>query len=51
MDYYKLNVVAKSYLFPFPFTESIVEAVARHELNSLMEGYSGYNQISDSTGG
>ena len=45
MDYRKLNVVTKSEKFPLPFTESILETVAGHEIYSLMDGFSGYNQV------
>ena len=45
MDYRKLNAVTKVDPFPLPFTESILEAVAGDEMYTLMDGYSGYNQI------
>ena len=45
VDYRKLNAVTKVDPFPSPFTESILEAVAGHEMYTLMDGYSGYNQI------
>jgi hypothetical protein len=45
VDYRKLNAVTKVDPFPLPFTESILEAVAGHEMYTLMDGYSGYNQI------
>ena len=45
VDYRKLNAVTKVDPFLLPFTESILEAVAGHEIYTLMDGYSGYNQI------
>ena len=45
VDYRKLNAVTKVDPFPLPFTESILEAVAGHEMYTMMDGYSGYNQI------
>lgn len=45
VDYRKLNVVTKSDPILLPFTESILEAVAGHEIYSLLDGFSGYNQI------
>ena len=37
-DYRKLNAVTKVDPFPLPFTESILEAVAGHEMYTLMDG-------------
>ena len=45
VDYRKLNAVTKVDFFPLPFTESILDVVAWHEMYTLMDGYSGYNQI------
>ena len=45
VDYRKLNAVTKVDPFPLPFTESILEVVVGHEMYTLMDGYSGYNQI------
>ena len=44
-DYKKLNAVTKKDYFPLPFTYSILDAVARHECYSLLDGFSGYNQV------
>lgn len=30
---------------PLPFTDSILEMVVGHEINSLMDGFNNYNQI------
>ena len=43
--YRKLNAVTKVDLFPLPFTKSILKVVAGHKIYTLMDGYSGYNQI------
>ena len=45
VDYQKLNAVTKVDPLPLPFAESILEAVVGHEMYTLMDGYSGYNQI------
>ena len=45
VDYWKLNAVINVDPFLLPFTESILEVVAGHEMHTLMDGYSGYNQI------
>ena len=45
VDYQKLNAVTKVDFFPLPFTESILEAVVGHKMYTLIDGYSGYNQI------
>ena len=31
--------------FPLPFTDSILDTVAGHELYRFLDGFSGYNQI------
>ena len=45
VDYRKLNGMTKSAPFPLPFTEEILETVAGHESLSLLDGFSGYNQV------
>ena len=45
VDYRKLNGATKSDPFPLPFTEEILETVAGHEILSLLDGFSGYNQV------
>ena len=32
--------------YPLPFSEHVLERVARKEASSFLDGYSGYNQIS-----
>jgi hypothetical protein len=44
VDYQKLNAT-KVDSFPLLFTESILEVVVGHELYTLMNRYSGYNQF------
>lgn len=44
-DYRKLNNVTKKDHFPLPFTDTLLDIVAGHEMYSLMDGFSGYNQI------
>jgi hypothetical protein len=44
-DYRKLNSVTKKDHFPLPFTDTLLDVVAGHEMYSLMDGFSGYNQI------
>ena len=46
VDFRCLNVVTIKDPFPIPFTDTILEEVARHEMYSFMDGFSGYNQIS-----
>jgi translation elongation factor P/translation initiation factor 5A len=31
--------------FPLPFLDLVLDIVARHDMYSFMDGYSGYNQI------
>lgn len=46
VDFRSLNAVTIKDPFPIPFTDSILEEVAGHEIYSFMDGFSGYNQIS-----
>lgn len=46
VDFRCLNAVTIKDPFPIPFTDSILEEVAGHEIYSFMDGFSGYNQIS-----
>lgn len=46
MDFRCLKAVTIKDPFPIPFTDSILEEVAGHEIYSFMDGFSGYNQIS-----
>jgi hypothetical protein len=44
-DYRKLNSVTKKDRFPLPLIDTLLDVVAGHEMYSLMDGFSGYNQI------
>ena len=46
VDYRKLNAATKSDPFPMPFSDTLLDAVAGHEMYSFLDGFSGYNQIS-----
>lgn len=45
VDYKKLNAYTIKDHFPLPFTKSILERVAGHEMYSFLDGFSGYNQV------
>ena len=45
VDYRKLNAMTVTDAFPLPFTDSVLEAVAGHEMYSFLDGFSGYNQV------
>ena len=45
MDYRKLNVVTITDAFPLPFMDSVLDAVAGHEMYCFLDGFSGYNQV------
>ena len=45
VDYWKLNVAIVTDGFPLPFTDGVLNVVARHELYIFVDGFSGYNQI------
>ena len=38
-DYQKLNSVTKKDYFPLPFTDILLDEVARHEYYSFMDGF------------
>ena len=40
-----MNVVTKKDYFPLPFTDSILDTIARHESYSFLDGFLGYNQV------
>ena len=44
-DFCKLNSVTKKDYFPLPFTNAILDGVARHECYSFLDGFSSYNQV------
>ena len=45
VDYRKLNAAMVTYAFLLPFTDAILDAVARHEIYSFLDGFSRYNQV------
>jgi hypothetical protein len=45
-DFQKLNVVTRKDYFPLPFTNSMVNVVARHECYSFLDGFLRSHQIS-----
>ena len=44
-DFRDLNKACPKYDFPLPNIDMIVDLIAGHEILSLMDGFSGYNQI------
>ena len=45
VDYHNLNGITKYDPFPLPFMEKILETIAGHEMLSLLDWFSGYNQV------
>ena len=45
MDYRKLNAATVTDTFPLPFTDGVLDVVAKHEVYNFLDGFSGYNQI------
>jgi hypothetical protein len=45
VDYRKLNAATITDAFPLPFTDGVLDIVAGHEMYSLFDGFSRYNQI------
>ena len=45
MDYRKLNVFTITDTFPLPFTDSVLDAVAGHEIYNFLDRFNGYNQV------
>ncbi|MCO5611957.1 hypothetical protein L7F22_066217 [Adiantum nelumboides] len=45
VDYRKLNAQTIKDPFPLPFTNMMLDEIAKHEMYSFMDGYSGYNQL------
>jgi len=46
INFKKLNIATKKDLYPLPFTTEVLNIVARYEVYSFLDGYSGYLQIS-----
>jgi hypothetical protein len=45
VDYQKLNAQTKKDPFPLRFLDLVLDIVARHDMYSFMDDYSGYNKI------
>ena len=45
VDYRKLNIVTITDAFPLPFMDSVLDAIAGHDMYSFLDGFSGYNQV------
>ena len=45
VDYQKLNAATVTDAFPLPFTDDVLDAVAKHEVYSFLDGFNGYNHI------
>jgi hypothetical protein len=45
INFKKLNVATKKDPYPLPFTDEVLNTVARYETYSFLNGYSGYHQI------
>ncbi len=46
MDFKKLNKATKKYSYPLPFSNGVLHSVVKYETYSILDGYSGYHQIS-----
>ncbi len=46
VDSEKLNAATKKDFYPLPFTDEVLNIVARHDVYSFLDGYSRYHQIS-----
>ena len=44
-DFCKLNSITKKDYFPLPFTNAFLDVVVGHECYSILNGFSGYNQV------
>ena len=45
VDYRKWNAVTITDAFPLPFTDSVLDAVAGHDMYSFLDGFSRHNQV------
>ncbi len=45
VDFKKLNKATKKYLYPLPFSNEILNMIARYESYSFLDGYLRYHQI------
>ena len=45
VDYRKINAATVTDVFPLPFTDGVLDTVARHKVYNFLDGFSCYNQI------
>ena len=45
VEYRKLNAATVTKALPLPFMDGVLDAVAKHEVHSFLDGFIGYNQI------
>ena len=45
VHYRKLNAITITDAFPLPFTDSVLDAIAGHDMYSFLDGFSGYKQV------
>jgi hypothetical protein len=45
IDFRKLNAATKKDPYPLPFTDEVLNTIARYEAYSFLDGYSKYHQI------
>ena len=45
LNYHKLNEAKINNKFPLPFTDRVLDTMARHEIYTFLNGFSGYHQI------
>jgi hypothetical protein len=45
IDYQKLNKATRTYHFPLPFIDEMLERLANHSFFCYLDGYSGYHLI------
>ncbi len=43
VDFHKLNVVTRKDSYPLSFTNDVLNAMAKHEAYSFLDGYNGYH--------
>jgi hypothetical protein len=46
VDFRKINVVTKKDPYPLPFTNEVINTVARHKVYTFLDRFLGYHQIS-----
>ncbi len=46
VDFRKLNVATKKDPYPLPFTDEVINTIAKHEVYTFLDGFFGYHHIS-----